>query len=108
MKRLHAWRQHAGRPLAWLGLLLCAWLAAQTLALAHREVHGNAADHFHVGHAAADCQLYDHCGAADALAGVPLLALPTLAAPVPPAPGRQALRAPAPPPFLARGPPGLR
>lgn len=108
MNRFRAWRQHAGRPLAWLGLLLCVWLGAQTLALAHREVHGSAADHFHAGHAAAECQLYDHAGAADVLAGVVLLALPALATPVPLAAGRQVLRAPAPPPFLARGPPGLR
>lgn len=101
-------RLHQRRPLWWLGLLLGVWLAAQTLALAHREVHGSPSDHFHAGHAAAECQLYDHAGAADVLAGVPLLVLPTVVALAPlvsPSPG---LRAPAPPPFQARGPPALR
>ncbi len=96
------------RPLWWLGLLLGFWLAAQTLALAHREVHGSAADHFHVGHAAADCQLYDHAGAADLLASLPVLALPAVAALAPLGRPCPALRAPAPPPFQARGPPALR
>ena len=96
------------RPLWWLGLLLGVWLAAQTLALAHREVHGSAADHFHVGHAAADCQLYDHAGAADLLASLPVLALPAVAALAPLARPCPAVRAPAPPPFQARGPPALR
>jgi hypothetical protein len=96
------------RPLWWLGLLLGVWLSAQTLALAHREVHGSASDHFHLGHAAADCQLYDHAGAADLLAGPPLLALPAVVALAPLARPCPALRAPAPPPFQARGPPALR
>ena len=101
-------RPYLRRPLWWLGLLLGVWLAAQTLALAHREVHGSASDHFHVGHATVDCQLYDHAGAADLLAGLPLLALPALAAMAPLASPCPALRAPAPPPFQARGPPALR
>lgn len=96
------------RPLWWLGLLLGVWLSAQTLALAHREVHGTASDHFHIGHAAADCQLYDHAGAADLLASLPVLALPAVAALAPLASACPALRAPAPPPFHARGPPALR
>ncbi|KQP02078.1 hypothetical protein [Pseudorhodoferax sp. Leaf265] len=96
------------RPLWWLGLLLGVWLSAQTLALAHREVHGSAADHFHVGHAAVDCQLYDHAGAADLLASLPVLALPAVAALAPLARPCPALWAPAPPPFQARGPPALR
>ncbi|CAN7630848.1 hypothetical protein LJR039_004747 [Pseudorhodoferax sp. LjRoot39] len=96
------------RPLWWLGLLLGVWLSAQTLALAHREVHGSASDHFHAGHAAADCQLYDHAGAADLLAGVPLLALPAMAEPAPLPTACPTPRAPASPPFQARGPPTLR
>ncbi|KQP37215.1 hypothetical protein [Pseudorhodoferax sp. Leaf274] len=105
---MHRLRLLQRRPLWWLGLLLGVWLSAQTLALAHREVHGSASDHFHPGHAAADCQLYDHAGAADVLAGVPLPAPALLDAPAPHAPQRPALRAPAPPPFHARGPPALR
>nr|WP_145549385.1 hypothetical protein [Variovorax boronicumulans] len=105
---MHRLRVLQRRPLWWLGLLLGVWLSAQTLALAHREVHGSAADHFHIGHAAADCQLYDHAGAADLLAAVPLLALPAVPALAPQATASPPLRAPAPPPFQARGPPALR
>ena len=104
----HRLRLLQRRPLWWLGLLLGVWLSAQTLALAHREVHGAASDHFHIGHATADCQLYDHAGAADLLAGLPQLALPAVAALAPLASPCPALRAPAPPPFQARGPPALR
>ncbi|MGC3985823.1 MAG: hypothetical protein QM777_14515 [Pseudorhodoferax sp.] len=105
MRRLRLFQR---RPLWWLGLLLGVWLSAQTLALAHREVHGSAGDHFHAGHAAADCQLYDHAGAADLLAGLLLPVLPAVAAPAPLAAPCPAPRAPAPPPFQARGPPALR
>lgn len=108
MKRLRPLHRHAGRPLWWLGLLLGVWLAAQTLALAHREVHSGAGDRFHAGHAAADCQLYDHAGAADLLAPMPLLALAVFGAPMPRVLLGRARHAPAAPPFLARGPPALR
>lgn len=108
MNRLRQLHRHAGRPLWWLGLLLGVWLSAQTLALAHREVHSGSGDRFHAGHAAADCQLYDHGGAADLLVGLPQLALASFGAPAPRPTPAPALRASAPPPFLARGPPALR
>ncbi len=101
-------RAYQRRPLWWLGLLLGVWMSAQTLAFAHRAVHGGAGDHFHAGHAQADCQLYDQAGTADAIAGLPLLALPEAVAPAPLAAPVPAPWAPAPPPFHARGPPALR
>jgi hypothetical protein len=88
-----------------LGLLLCACLIAQTLGLVHRVQHGTAASqrllaatatataaspqphgdghlHLFAGHArASDCQLFDHLGVAELLAGVPMLAVAALRAP---------------------------
>ena len=106
------------RPAWWLGLLLGAWLAAQTLGLAHREMHGlglGAAvqalgqdDAFHGHHAPSDCRLYDHAGVADLLPCPAALVLPALAALAPVVSARPVLRAAPPPPFHARGPPALR
>ncbi|MFT3721308.1 hypothetical protein [Pseudorhodoferax sp.] len=105
------------RPGWLLGLLLCAWLAAQTLGLAHRELHAPApgaaaqvagahGDAFHA--AGSDCRLYDQAGLADLLACAALPDLPAAAIPVPAALPRPALRARPAPPFHARGPPAPR
>ena len=112
-----------------LGMLLCAWLAAQTLGLAHRGVHfgalqalpqaqvaastGGTAPHDHTrlfaGHAhAADCQLFDHALAADLLVGLATLAVPAVWAAHAQALPREGVRARVELPFEARAPPFLR
>lgn len=112
-----------------LGLLLCAWLTAQTLGLVHRGVHagalqalpqaqvassaGSAAPHDHrtlfAGHAhAADCQLFDHALAADLLAGLVTLAVPAVWAAHAQALRRDGVQARVDVPFQARAPPFLR
>jgi hypothetical protein len=114
-------------------LLLGAWLAAQSLGLVHRELHGSTLDAVTIGaqasaaqavagapsadkssglfagHAkSSDCRLYDHAGAADLLLCLPALAVAAVFAPLPLAwlPVTVAGRTEL--PFQARGPPSLR
>ncbi|KQP19785.1 hypothetical protein [Pseudorhodoferax sp. Leaf267] len=109
-----------------LGALLFAWLAAQSLGLAHRSLHGGALalpsaaatpapahGHAHAGlfagHAhAGDCQLFDHASAADLLAGGAMLAVAAFWSAPFAALLRAGLPARAAPPFQARAPPFLR
>jgi hypothetical protein len=117
-----------------LCLLLGAWLAAQSLGLVHRELHGSALDAITIGaqastvqvavagepsaakssglfagHAkSSDCRLYDHAGAADLLLCLPALAVAAVFVPLPLGwlPVTVAGRTEL--SFQARGPPSLR
>jgi len=117
-----------------LCLLLGAWLAAQSLGLVHRELHGSALDAVTIGaqisnaqaavagepatdkstglfagHAkSSDCRLYDHAGAADLLLCLPALAVAAVFAPLPPGWLPVTLAGRTELPFQARGPPSLR
>lgn len=97
------WTSRALRQPWLLDVLLCACLLAQTLGMVHRVQHGApssplvaraqaaaAADHAEAAHSlhlfaghgqVSDCQLYDHLGVAELLAGVPALAVVALRAP---------------------------
>ena len=117
-----------------LGVLLCVWLAAQGLGLAHRTFHAHALASLpqaavaqlpgpaasdqggaharaapFAGHAhGSDCLLFDHAGAAELLAGLATLVVAAVwAAPVA-APLRAGVSARADAPFQARAPPFLR